>query len=86
MQDDELRDLFHRVELRLERIDAKLDAQDKRLTMVEGRLNSLESRIDGRLAGIDNRIDNKASNITVSLWGATLAMLIGAAFALTKWL
>jgi hypothetical protein len=79
MTDDETRELFHRVELRLERLDTKLDAQEKRLA-------SLESRMESRFNSVDSRLDGKAGNGVVSLWGATLAMLIAAAFALTKWL
>jgi hypothetical protein len=79
MQDDEIRELFHRMDLRLERLDTKMDGLEKRLA-------SMESRFEVRFAAIETRLDGKAGNWVVSLWGATLAMLIGAAFALTKWL
>jgi hypothetical protein len=79
MQDDEIRDLFHRMELRLEQLDTKMDNIEKRVA-------SMESRFESRFNSIDARLDGKAGNWVVSLWGATLAMLIAAAFALTKWL
>jgi hypothetical protein len=79
MQDDEIRELFHRMDLRLERLDTKMDGLEKRLA-------SMESRFEVCFAAIETRLDGKAGNWVVSLWGATLAMLIGAAFALTKWL
>jgi hypothetical protein len=78
MQDDEIRELFHRMELRLERLDTKMDNLEKRFS-------SMESRFETRFNSLDIRIDNKASKLTVGLWGTTLAMLIAAAFALTKW-
>jgi hypothetical protein len=79
MLDDEIRELFHRMDLRLERLDTKMDGLEKRLA-------SMESRFETRFAAIETRLDGKAGNWVVSLWGATLAMLIGAAFALTRWL
>jgi hypothetical protein len=79
MQDDEIRDLFHRMELRLERLHTKMDNLKKRFA-------SMESRFESRFNSIDARLDGKAGNWVVSLWGATLAMLIAADFALTKWL
>jgi hypothetical protein len=70
MTDDDLRDTFHRLELRLERMDTKLDSLEKRLA-------SLEGRLDTRFDGLESRVNTKAGNWVVSLWGATLAILIG---------
>jgi hypothetical protein len=77
MTDDETRDLFHRMELRLERLDTKVDNLEKSVA-------DLRSEMRTRFLNIDTRLDGKAGNWVVSLWGATLAMLIGAAFALVK--
>jgi hypothetical protein len=77
MTDDELRDTFHRFELRLDRIDLKLDALEKRLTSLEQRFASFEDRQDVRFDWLEHRLNTKAGNWTVSLWGATLAILIG---------
>jgi tetrahydromethanopterin S-methyltransferase subunit G len=70
-----LEDHHNRVELRLERLDAKLDGLEKRLASLEGRL---ETRFDG----LETRVNTKAGNWVVSLWGATLAVLIA---LLTLW-
>lgn len=79
MQDEEIRDLFHRFELRLERLDTKMDNLEKSFA-------DLRSELRTRIGTLEQRLDNKAGNWVVSFWGATLAMLIGTAFALTKWL
>jgi anti-sigma-K factor RskA len=79
MQDEEFRDLFHRMELRLERLDTKVENLEKGFA-------DLRSEMRTRFSSIDTRLDGKAGNWLASLWGATLAMLIAAAFALTKWL
>ncbi len=76
MSDDELRELVHRVDLRIERLDARFDALEKRMASVEGRIESLERTITTRFEGLETRINTKASNWVVSLWGATLAVLI----------
>jgi hypothetical protein len=82
MTDDELRELVHRVELRIERLDARFDGLEKRvgegLGNVSARLDSVERRLDG----LELRLNTKASNWVVSLWGATLAVLIA---LLTLW-
>ena len=85
MQDGEFRELFHRMELRLERVDVKVDSLEKGVADLRTDMRERFSSIEARLTSIDNRIDNKASKLTVSLWGSTLALLIAAAFALTKW-
>jgi hypothetical protein len=79
MQDDEIRELFHRFELRLERLDTKMDNLEKSFA-------DLRSEMRGRMNALETRLDNKAGNWVVSFWGTTLAMLIAAAFAPTKWL
>ena len=97
MQDEEFRELFHRVELHLERIDGRIDRLDTRIDGVEKRLDTRIESVEKAVAdartefrmrfeGIENRLNTKAGNWVVTFWGATLAMLIGAAFALTKWL
>jgi hypothetical protein len=70
MTDDILQDTFHRFELRLERLDTKLDSLEKRLA-------SLEGRLDTRFDGLESRLNTKAGNWVVSLWGTTLAILMG---------
>jgi hypothetical protein len=69
--------VFHRVELRLERLGTKLDAHEKHLA-------SLATRIESHFNSVGNHLDGKTGHVVVSLWGATLAMLITAASALTK--
>jgi hypothetical protein len=78
MQDDEIRELFHRMELRLERLDTKVDSLEKTVADVCTELRT-------RFEGIESRLNSKAGNWVVTFWGSTLAILIGAAFALTKW-
>jgi hypothetical protein len=78
MQDDEIRELFHRMELRLERLDTKVDSLEKTVADVRTELRT-------RFEGIESRLNSKAGNWVVTFWGSTLAILIGAAFALTKW-
>jgi chaperonin cofactor prefoldin len=89
MTDDELRELVHRVELRLERLDARFEGIDKRMAALEGRfdglerrLTSLETQLNTRLEGLEARLHSKAGNWVFSLWGATLAVLIA---LLTLW-
>jgi hypothetical protein len=72
MTDDQLMEQFHRIELRLERLDTKVEQLDKRLT--EG-----FATVHTRLEGLETRLNTKAGNWTVGLWGATLAFLISAA-------
>jgi chromosome segregation ATPase len=73
---------------RLTGIEGRIDALDTRLdTRFEGlddRLNTRLMGVEGRLGGIEQRLDHKAGTWTVNLWGATLALLIGAATALLK--
>jgi hypothetical protein len=75
MTDEEFRDTFHRVELRLERLDTHLDSQEKSLA-------DLRSEFRSRIGDLEKRLDGKAGNGVVSLWGATLAVLIA---LLTLW-
>jgi hypothetical protein len=75
--DEDVRDRFNRLELRLERLDATISQLEKRLSDGFGQMNA-------RLEGIENRLAHKADNWVVSLWGATLAMLSAGAFALAK--
>ena len=71
MTDDEHRDLLHGLALRLERFDVRLDALDKRVSDGFAQINT-------RLEGMENRLNTKAGNWTVSLWGATLAIIMAA--------
>jgi hypothetical protein len=75
MTDDELRDTFHRMELRLERLDTKMDNLEKSLADVRGDMRAMRE-------GLETRLNSKAGNWVVSLWGATLAVLIA---LLTLW-
>jgi hypothetical protein len=69
MTDEELHDTFHRLELRLERLDTKMDHLEKSLTDVRGETRAMRE-------GLETRLNSKAGNWVVSLWGATLAVLI----------
>jgi formyltetrahydrofolate hydrolase len=69
MIDEETRDFFHRVELRLERLDTKMDSLEKSFA-------DLRSELRTRIGDLEKRLDGKAGNWVVSLWGATLAVLI----------
>jgi hypothetical protein len=75
MTDEELRDTFHRLELRLERLDTKMDHLEKSLTDVRGETRAMRE-------GLETRLNSKAGNWVVSPWGATLAVLIA---LLTLW-
>ena len=71
MTEDEMREGFHRIELRMERFEVRLDALDKRVSDGFAQINT-------RLEGMENRLNTKAGNWTVSLWGATLAIIMAA--------
>jgi chaperonin cofactor prefoldin len=75
MTDDELRETFHRMELRLERLDTKMDTLEKSVADVRGDMRAMRE-------GLETRQNSKAGNWVVSLWGATLAVLIA---LLTLW-
>jgi hypothetical protein len=75
MTDDETRELFHRVELRLERLDTKMDTLEKALADVRAEMRAKFERLE-------TLVNSKAGNWVVSLWGATLAVLIA---LLTLW-
>jgi hypothetical protein len=79
MQDEAIRELFHRMDVRLEWLDTTVDH-------LEQSFADLRRDMHSRFSSIDTRLDAKAGTWAVGLWGATLAMLVGAAFALTKWL
>jgi tetrahydromethanopterin S-methyltransferase subunit G len=76
--DEELRGEFAVIRTRLDALDKVV--MDFRVE-VRGRLDAIERRLDGQ----ESRLHDKASNIVVSLWGATLAILIGTAVAMVKW-
>jgi hypothetical protein len=71
MTDDELRDRFHRFELRLERLDTKVDQLDKRLS--DG-----FAVVHARLEGLENRLARKADTwvVTVGMGGLGLLLTI----------
>ncbi len=69
MTDDEFRDTFHRMDLRLERIDTKLENLEKGLA-------DFRIEIRARLEGLENRLNTKAGNWVVSLWGGSLAVVM----------
>jgi hypothetical protein len=77
VMEEDVRDRFNRLELRLERLDATLSQLEKRLSDGFGQMNA-------RLEGLENRLAHKTDNWVVSLWGATLTMRIAGAFALAK--
>jgi hypothetical protein len=47
-------------------------------------LASLATGLESHLNSVGNHLAGKTGNVVVSLWGATLVMLIAAASALTK--
>ena len=73
--------LDDRLDTRLGGLDARLDT---RLGEIDDRLNTRLMGVEGRLSAIESRLDSKAGNWTVNLWGATLALLVGAATAFLK--
>jgi chromosome segregation ATPase len=85
---DDLHRRFTDLQERLTGVDGRLGTVDTRLdTRLQGlddRLNTRFMGVEGRLSAIEQRLDHKAGNWTVNLWGATLAILIGAATALVK--
>jgi hypothetical protein len=74
---DGVNDRLNRIEIRLEHLDATLVQTDKRVS--DG-----FAVVNARLEGLGNRLSHKAKNWLGSLWGATLGILVGAAFALIK--
>jgi hypothetical protein len=56
MQDEEFRELFHRVELRLERIEGRIDGAEKRLNT---RIDEEGKRLDAKFDGLGKRLDDK---------------------------
>jgi chaperonin cofactor prefoldin len=48
MTDEELWELVHRVDLRIERLDARFDGLEKRMATLEGRAESLERTMTTR--------------------------------------
>ena len=61
MTDEQLMEQFHRIELRLERLDTKVDQLEKRMT--DG-----VAVIHTRLEGFENRLKDKADWRVVSLY------------------
>ncbi len=71
MTDDELRDRFARLELRLERLDTKVESLAKGLADVRAELRP-------RLEGLENRLARKADTwvVTVGMGGLGLLLTI----------
>jgi hypothetical protein len=71
MTDEQIAEVFHRVELRLERLDTKLDQIEKRLT--DG-----FSVVNTRLQGFENRLARKADTwvVTTGIGGLGLLLTI----------
>jgi hypothetical protein len=71
MTDDQLRETFTRVEVRLERLDTHVDQLDKRLS--DG-----FAVVHARLEGIENRLARKADTwvMTTGLGGLGLLLTI----------
>src|SRR5439155_23879079 len=59
MTDDDVRDLFHRVELRLERLDIKVEGLEKRVAL-------LDTRLDTPLEGLETRLARTADTWVVT--------------------
>jgi uncharacterized coiled-coil protein SlyX len=74
---DDVNNRLNRIEIRLARLDATLAQIDKRVS--DG-----FAVVNARLEGLENRLSHKAEKWVVSLGGATLGILVGAAFALIK--
>ena len=85
MQDEEIRELFHRMEVRFERLDGRMDRLDARIDHLDKTVADVRTEFRTRFEGLENRLNTKAGNWVVTFWGSTLAILIGAAFALTRW-
>jgi hypothetical protein len=69
MTDDDLRDLFHRFELRLERLDTKMDNLEKGLA-------ALRAELRPRLEGLENRLARKADTWVVTAGMGGLGLLL----------
>jgi hypothetical protein len=69
MTDDQLTEQFHRVELRLERLDTKVDQLEKRLSDGFAVGNT-------RLEGFENRLAHKADTWVVTAGMAGLGLLL----------
>jgi len=71
MTDDELRDRFARLELRLERLDTKVENLEKGLADVRAELRP-------RLEGLEQRLARKADTwvVTVGMGGLGLLLTI----------
>jgi predicted nuclease with TOPRIM domain len=82
MTDEQLLEQFHRLELRLERFETRLEALDKRLSdstqEVRAGLTDVRSELRTRVEGLESRLNTKAGTWAVTLWGATLAILVSA--------
>ena len=63
--------MFHRIELRLERLDTEMDHLEKPLAAVQSEMRAMREDLETRLNG-------KAGNWVVSRWGATLALTLPA--------
>jgi uncharacterized protein YlxW (UPF0749 family) len=69
MTDDQLAESFHRVELRLERLDTKVEGLEKGLADVR-------SEFRARFEGLDNRLARKADTWVVTVGIAGLGLLL----------
>ncbi len=69
MTDDQLTEQFHRVELRLERLDTKVDQLEKRLSDGFAVVNT-------HLEGFENRLARKADTWVVTVGIAGLGLLL----------
>ena len=69
MTDDQLMEQFHRVELRLERLDTKVEGLEKGLADVR-------SEVRTRFDGLENRLKDKADWRVVSLYSVLIVGLM----------
>jgi len=67
--DDDTREQFHRIEIRLERLETRIDQMDKRMGDGVGQLNA-------RFEGLESRIARKADTWIVGLFGTLMVLLM----------
>jgi hypothetical protein len=69
MNDEQIVEQFHRMDLRLERLDTKLDQIEKRLSDGFGMVNT-------RLEGFENRLARKADSWMIGAGVGGLGLLL----------
>jgi hypothetical protein len=69
MTDEQLADQFHRLELRLERLETKVEGVEKGLV-------DMWAELRPRLEGIENRLARKADTWVVTVGTGSLGLLL----------